>query len=191
MESSVFSFSVGLNCLGNLWPSLEAILSETFRRRQAPKNYCWNSSSLSDLEAFGNAYVFMYKRKWIFSFLEISHLSRSINGMYHFGLHTQTLTLPVCYPHSLSAERGRKADSRICSSILHLLSGEFYLWVGGRYLKVKQLAFPSHFLPLSLRTWLQSTTESPHNPSIEPQTQASSRSSQSRELCVRKLFHLV
>lgn len=97
MESSALSFSVGLNCLGNPWPSGEAILSETFRRRQATKNYCWNSSSLSDLEAFGNTYIFMYKRKWIFSFLEISHLSRSINGMYHFGLHAQTLTLPVCW----------------------------------------------------------------------------------------------
>lgn len=108
MESSAFSFSVGLNCLGNPWPSGEAIFSKTFRRRQAPKNYCWNSSNLSNLEAFGNTYVFMYKRKWIFSFLEISHLSRSINGMYHFGLHTQALALPVCCPPFLSAEMGKK-----------------------------------------------------------------------------------
>lgn len=107
MEGSAFSSSVGLNCLRNPWPSGEAILSETLRR-QAAKNYCWDSSRLSDLEAFGNTYVFMYKRKWIFSFLEISHLSRSINGMYHFRLHAQTLTLPVCYPPSLSAERGKK-----------------------------------------------------------------------------------
>lgn len=159
----------------SLQPSEEALLSGTISSRWAPQSYSWNSSSLRNLEALGKAYVFMYKRKWIFSFLEIPHISRANNGVHHFGLCAQTLGYSLLTPVCREGEEAQPLKSVLC--ILQVLAWEFSLWVTGKYLWIKKLAFLFHFLPLSLLffcKYLQSITGRQHGPSTEPQTQTSS-----------------